>query len=87
MAAEMKHRLGVSYRKVCDFLATYGGLHVAPAAFVRAEQRLADRARPTYDPEGTPHVIAAPPTFTFPAAPPEFVLARSAGAAPRPLAA
>jgi transposase len=49
MAAELKHRLGVSYRKVCDFLATYGDLHVAPATFVRAEQRLADRARPTYD--------------------------------------
>src|SRR5262249_13370549 len=49
MAAEMKHRLGVSYRKVCDFLATYGDLHVAPATFVRAEQRLADCARPTYD--------------------------------------
>jgi transposase len=49
MAAEMKHRLGVSYRKVCDFLATYGDLHVAPATFVRAEQRLADLARPTYE--------------------------------------
>jgi transposase len=49
MAAEMKHRLGVSYRKFCDFLATYADLHVAPATFVRAEQRLADLARPTYD--------------------------------------
>jgi len=49
MAAEMKHRLGVSYRKICDFLATYADLHVAPATFVRAEQRLADLARPTYE--------------------------------------
>src|SRR5262245_44438733 len=49
MAAEMKHRLGVSYGKICDFLATYGGLHVAPATLVRAEQRLADLAQPTYD--------------------------------------
>jgi transposase len=49
MAAEMKHRLGVSYREICDFRATCGGLHVAPATFVRAEQRLADPARPTYD--------------------------------------
>jgi transposase len=49
MAAELKHRLGVSYRKVTDFLATYADLHVAPAAFVRAEQRLADLARPTYE--------------------------------------
>jgi hypothetical protein len=49
MAAEMKHRLGVSYRKIADFLATYSDLHVAPATFVRAEQRLANLARPTYE--------------------------------------
>jgi transposase len=49
MAAELKHRLGVSYRKVSDFLATYADLHVAPATFVRSEQRLADLARPTYE--------------------------------------
>jgi transposase len=49
MAAEMKHRLGVSYRKICDFLKTYCQLKVCPAAFIRAEQRLADLARPTYD--------------------------------------
>jgi transposase len=49
MAAEMKHRLGVSYRKICDFLATYAALRVAPATFVRAEQRLAELARPTYE--------------------------------------
>ena len=49
MAGELKHRLGVPYRKICDFLETYCGLHVAAATFVRAEQRLADRARPTYD--------------------------------------
>jgi transposase len=49
MAAELKHRLGVSYRKVRDFLATNADLHVAPATFVRAEERLADLARPTYE--------------------------------------
>jgi transposase len=49
MAAEMKHRLGVSYRKICDFLHTYCQLKVCPAAFIRAEQRLADLARPTYE--------------------------------------
>jgi transposase len=49
MAAEMKHRLGVSYRKICDFLQTYCHLQVCPAAFIRAEQRLADLARPTYE--------------------------------------
>jgi len=49
MAAEMKHRLGVPYRKICDFLETYCDFNVCPATFVRAEQRLADLARPTYD--------------------------------------
>jgi transposase len=49
MAAEMKHRLGVSYRKICDFLHTYCHLKVCPAAFIRAEQRLAALARPTYE--------------------------------------
>lgn len=49
MAAEMKHRLGVSYRKICDFLQTYCQLRVCPGAFIRAEQRLAELARPTYD--------------------------------------
>jgi transposase len=49
MAAEMKHRLGVSYRRICDFLQTYCQLKVCPAAFIRAEQRLANLAKPTYD--------------------------------------
>jgi len=49
MAAEMKHRLGVSYRKICDFLWTYCHFKACPAAFIRAEQRLADLAKPTYD--------------------------------------
>jgi transposase len=48
MAAEMKHRLGVSYRKICDFLMTYCQLKACPAAFIRAEQRLADLAKPTF---------------------------------------
>jgi transposase len=49
MAAEMKHRLGVSYRKICDFLKTYCGLKACSGAFIRAEQRLAELAKPTYD--------------------------------------
>jgi transposase len=49
MAAEMKHRLGVSYRKICDFLQTYCQFKTCTAAFIRAEKRLADLARPTYD--------------------------------------
>ena len=49
MAAEMKHRLGVSYGKICDFLQTYCQLRVCPGAFIRAEQRLAALAKPTYE--------------------------------------
>jgi transposase len=49
MAAEMKHHLGVPYRKICDFFETYCGLDVAPATLVRAEQRLAELAKPTYE--------------------------------------
>lgn len=49
MAAELKHRLGVPYRKICDFFATYYDLKICPATLARAEQRLADLARPTYD--------------------------------------
>jgi transposase len=48
MAAELKHRLGVPYRKICDFFATYCDLRICPATFVRAEQRLTDQALPTY---------------------------------------
>jgi hypothetical protein len=49
MAAELKHRLGVPYRKITDFLETYCNLHIASATLVRAEQRLAELAKPTYD--------------------------------------
>ena len=49
MAAELKHRLGVPYRKICDFFSTYCNLKICPATLVRAEQRLAQLAKPTYD--------------------------------------
>ena len=48
MAAELKHRLGVPYRKICDFFATYCDVEVCPATLVRAEQRLTEKALPTY---------------------------------------
>lgn len=48
MAAELKHRLGVPYRKICDFFSTYYDVEVCPATFVRAEQRLTAKAMPTY---------------------------------------
>jgi transposase len=49
MAAELKHRLGVPYRKICDFFATYYDLEICPATCVRAEQRLTAKALPTYE--------------------------------------
>lgn len=49
MAAELKHRLGVPYRKICDFFVTYCDLDICPATFVRAEQRLTKKALPTYN--------------------------------------
>jgi transposase len=49
LAAELKHRLGVPYRKICDFFSTYCDLEICPATFVRAEQRLAELAQPTFE--------------------------------------
>jgi len=48
MGAELKHRLGVSYRKICDFFATYLDVELCPATLVRAEQRLMAVALPSY---------------------------------------
>jgi transposase len=48
MGAELKHRLGVSYRKSCDFFATYLDVELCPATLVRAEQRLMAVALPSY---------------------------------------
>lgn len=48
LAAEMKHRLGVPYRKVVDILSSYFGLRVSHATLVRAERRLARKGAPTF---------------------------------------
>ena len=48
MAAEMKHRFGVPYRKICDFLDVYCDLAVSPATLVGAEKRLMKLAEPTH---------------------------------------
>lgn len=48
MGAELKQRLGVPYRKICDFFATYLDVEVCPATLVRAEQRLVAVALPSY---------------------------------------
>jgi len=48
LAAELKHALGVPYRKVERMLASGFGLEVCPGALARAGQRLARQAEPTY---------------------------------------
>jgi len=48
LASEMKHELGVPYRKVSRMLDKSLGLSACPAAWARAGQRLADKAEPTY---------------------------------------
>jgi transposase len=49
LAAELKHRLGLPYRKITDFFATYFDLDVSAGTLARAEQRLARKAQPTFD--------------------------------------
>jgi transposase len=48
MAAEMKHRLGIPYRKIRDFFVTFLNVQICAAAFCRADQRLSKLAAPTY---------------------------------------
>jgi hypothetical protein len=46
-AAELKQRVGVPYRKICDVFATYLALPRGPATLGRAAQRLVARALPS----------------------------------------
>jgi transposase len=48
LAAEMKHRLGVPFRKITDLFVSYWHLPVCHAALVRACARLARLTQPTY---------------------------------------
>jgi len=49
LAAEMKHALGVPYRKVGRILAEGFGFSASAGGLARAGQRLAKKAEPTYD--------------------------------------
>jgi transposase len=49
IAADLKHRLGVPYAKICDHLETAMGLPVTPGALSQADTRLAKKARPVYE--------------------------------------
>jgi len=49
LAADMKHRLGLSYGKVCELISDAFGLQVTRSAWCQADQRLAHAARPVYE--------------------------------------
>jgi transposase len=49
LAADLKHRLGVSYRKCSSLLLTLTGLVICSAALVRSGHRLRRLAQPSYD--------------------------------------
>jgi transposase len=48
LACDLKHRLGVSYAKVSETLVDAFGLPVGRSGWCRADQRLAQTARPVY---------------------------------------
>jgi hypothetical protein len=48
LAADLKHRLGLSYEKAADLLETAFGLSVTRSGLCQAEGRLAEKARPVY---------------------------------------
>ncbi len=49
LAADLKHRLGVSYGKVSEVLNDSFGLQVSRSGWCRADQKLACTARPVYE--------------------------------------
>jgi transposase len=48
LAADLKHRLGVSYGKVSEVLNDTFGLQVSRSGWCQADQKLAGRAKPVY---------------------------------------
>jgi len=49
MAAELKHHAGLSYAKITNFLSGYFKMQATASTFVRAGQRLAKRAEPSFE--------------------------------------
>ncbi len=49
LAADLKHRLGLSYAKIADLMHEAFGLTSNRSTWSQADQRLAQRARPVYD--------------------------------------
>lgn len=48
LAAELKHRLGIPYRKITDLYRTAFGLEVTASGLCQADGRLAEKAQPIY---------------------------------------
>lgn len=48
LCADLKHRMGMPYRKIADLLGSYFGLRLTHGAIVQGCLRLSERARPTY---------------------------------------
>jgi transposase len=48
-AADLKHRLGVPYAKICEIYETIFGLKITPSALCQAGEGLAKQASPIYD--------------------------------------
>jgi len=49
LAVDLKHRLGLSYGKICELLNDAFGLQVTRSAWCQADLRLAEQARPAYE--------------------------------------
>lgn len=49
LAAELKHRHGITYRKITAILFSQFGLKVSPGGLVHAIKRLKERLKPIYD--------------------------------------
>jgi transposase len=49
LATDLKHRLGVSYGKVCSFLEDAFNLEVTRSGWYQADMRLAQQVKPTYE--------------------------------------
>jgi transposase len=48
LGVDLKHRIGVPYKKLSGVFFLFFGVTIAPATWVRAEQRIAGRLEPTY---------------------------------------
>lgn len=49
LAADLKHRLGIPYRKITDLFQTAFGLEVSAGGLCQANERLAKRTAPVYE--------------------------------------